>query len=45
VDIYVSNAARRLYKDFFTITADDCDYLMAQLPNIVETVEEKLKNG
>lgn len=26
-------------------TADDCDYLMAQLPNIVETVEEKLKNG
>jgi 3-oxoacyl-[acyl-carrier protein] reductase len=25
VDIYVSNAARRLYKDFFTITGEDWD--------------------
>jgi superfamily II DNA or RNA helicase len=26
-------------------TSDDCDYLIAQLPHIVETVEEKLRNG
>jgi len=30
VDIYVSNAARRLYKDFFTITDDDWDHYLNQ---------------
>jgi 3-oxoacyl-[acyl-carrier protein] reductase len=30
VDIYVSNAARRLYKDFFTITDEDWDYYLDQ---------------
>jgi NAD(P)-dependent dehydrogenase (short-subunit alcohol dehydrogenase family) len=30
VDIYVSNAARRLYKDFFTITDEDWDYHLNQ---------------
>jgi NAD(P)-dependent dehydrogenase (short-subunit alcohol dehydrogenase family) len=30
VDIYVSNAARRLYKDFFTITDEDWDYYLNQ---------------
>jgi hypothetical protein len=26
-------------------TTADCDYLIAQLPQIVETVEEKLRDG
>ena len=26
-------------------TSDDCDYLIAQLPHIVETAEEKLRDG
>ena len=30
VDIYVSNAARRLYKDFFTITDEEWDYHLNQ---------------
>jgi len=30
LDIYVSNAARRLYKDFFTITDEDWDYYLNQ---------------
>ena len=30
VDIYVSNAARRLYKDFFEITDEDWDYHLNQ---------------
>ena len=30
VDIYVSNAARRLYKDFFTITDEDWHYYLDQ---------------
>ena len=30
VDIYVSNAARRLYKDFFTITDEDWHYYLNQ---------------